>query len=234
MENGRDKGKVYRYVLISFISLHDCKLVFILLSVTIGSSPSIHGGISEVNPYLKEGTSVFSQTQPLCSSPSVLAAPFQYSIALAKNMSTTSPKRDTAQHFMVITEATSARSRVGQSSVCPLNQMQSFEEITQDPQSVQSMLDKLIHDIGGEATGEQTLPPTGTSPIPSGGLSVNTLLGPTTTTLAPLVGDFDTSPSQSDGVSATIMPQLSTGNSLPEYLHEAGKELLRFLQTCEF
>lgn len=233
MENGRDKGKVYRYVLISFISLHDCKLVFILLSVTTGSSPSIHGGISEVNPYLKEGTSVFSQTQPLCSSPSVLAAPFQYSIALAKNMSTTSPKRDTAQHFMVITEATSAMSRVGQSSVCPLNQMQSFEEITQDP-NLQSMLDKLIHDVGGEATGEQTLPPTGTCPIPSGGFSENTLLGPTTTTLAPSVGDFDTSPSQSDGVSATIMPQLSTGNSLPESLHEAGKELLRFSKLCEF
>ena len=139
-------------------------------------------------------------------------------------MSATSPKRDTAQHFMVITEATSARSRVGQSSACPLNQMQSFEEITLDPQSVQSMLDKLIHDTGVEATGEQTLPPTGTSPIPSGEFSENTLLGPTTTTLAPSV----------DGVSATIMPQLSTGNSLPEYLHEAGKELLRFSQTCEF
>ena len=233
MENGRDKGKVYRYVLISFISLHDCKLVFILLSVTIGSSPSIHGGISEVNPYLKEGTSVFSQTQPWCSSPSVLAAPFQYSIASAKDKSATSPKRDTAQHFMVITEATSARSRVGQSSVCPLNQMQSFEEITLDP-DLQSMLDKLIHDVGGKATGEQTLPPTGTSPIPFGGFSENTLLGPTTTTLAPSVGDFDTSPSQSDGVSATIMPQLSTGNSLPESLHEAGKELLRFSQLCEF
>ena len=192
--------------------------------MTTGSSPSIHGGISEVNPYLKEGTSVFSQTQPWCSSPSVPAAPFQYSMALPKNMSATSPKRDTAQHFMVITEATSARSRVGQSSACPLNQMQSFEEITLDPQSVQSMLDKLIHDTGVEATGEQTLPPTGTSPIPSGEFSENTLLGPTTTTLAPSV----------DGVSATIMPQLSTGNSLPEYLHEAGKELLRFSQTCEF
>ena len=100
--------------------------------------------------------------------------------------------------------------------------MQSFGEITQT-QTIESilamlapsdqyMLDKLIHDVGGEATGEQTLPPTGTSPIPS-------------TTFASSVGDFDASPSQSDGVSGTIMPQVSTGNSLPESLREAGKEL---------
>lgn len=222
MENGRNKGKVYRYLLISFVYLHDCKLVFILLSVTTGSFFGIHGGISEGYPYLEEGTSVSSETQSCYSSPPVLAATSHYNFPLAKNMSATVAKREMVQHFTVNTEATSAVSSVRQPSVCPVSQMQSFGEITQT-QTIESilamlapsdqyMLDKLIHDVGGEATGEQTLPPTGTSPIPS-------------TTFASSVGDFDASPSQSDGVSGTIMPQVSTGNSLPESLREAGKEL---------
>ena len=205
MENGRDKAKVYRYLLISFIYLLDCKLVFILFSVT------------------KEGTSVSFQAQARFSLPSVQAsATSQYCFPFAKNLSATStiPKRETAQHFMVNTEATSAVSRFGQSSVFGVGQMQSFGDTTQT-QTNDSILDmfaqsdQCMPDTGGEATGQQTIP----RAIASAGFSENML------TLASLVGSFDASPFQSDGVPVANMQQMSTGNSLPESFHEAGKEI---------
>ena len=176
----------------------------------------------------KEGTSVSFQAEARCSLPSVRAATPQYSFPLAKNMSATStiPKRETVQHFMVNAEATSAVSRVGQSSVFGIGQMQSFRDTTQT-QTNDSILDmfaqsdQCMPDAGGEATGQQTIPRT----IASVGFSENMLFPLTTDTLASLVGSFDASPFQSDGVPVPNMQQVSTGNSLPESLHEAGKEI---------
>ena len=118
-------------------------------------------------------------------------------------MSATStiPKRETAQHFMVNAEATSAVSRVGQSSVFGVGQMPFIQTQTND--SILNMFaqsDQCMPDAGGEATGQQTM-----------GFS---------DTLASLVGSFDAIPFQSDGEQ-----QVSTGNSLPESFHEAGKEI---------
>lgn len=207
-ENGRDKAKVYRYLLISFIYLLDCKLVFILFSVT------------------KEDTSVSFQAQARCSLPSCLAATSQYSVSFAKNMSATStiPKRETAQNFMVNAEATSAVSRVGQSSV--FGQMQSFGDTSQT-RTNDSMLDifaqsdQCMPDAGGEATGQQTIPRT----ITSAEFFENMLFASTTDTLASLVDNLEASPFQSDGESVPNMQQVSTGNSLPHSFHEAGKEI---------
>ena len=213
MENGRDKAKVYRYLLISFIYLLDCKLVFILFSVT------------------KEGTSVSFQAQARFSLPSVQAsATSQYCFPFAKNLSATStiPKRETAQHFMVNTEATSAVSRFGQSSVFGVGQMQSFGDTTQT-QTNDSILDmfaqsdQCMPDVDEEATGQQTIPLKRT--VPTERFSEKVLLPSTTNTLASLEGGFDTIPFQSDGVPIPIMQQVSTGNSLPESLYEAGKEI---------
>lgn len=209
-ENGRDKAKVYRYLLISFIYLLDCKLVFILFSVT------------------KEDTSVSFQAQARCSLPSVLPATSQYSVSFAKNMSATStiPKRETAQNFMVTAEATSAVSRVGQSSFFDVGQMQSFGDTSQT-RTNDSMLDifaqsdQCMPDAGGEATGQQTIPRT----ITSAEFSENMLFASTTDTLASLVGNLEASPFQSDGESVPNMQQVSTGNSLPDSFHEAGKEI---------
>ena len=145
-------------------------------------------------------------------------------------MSATStiPKRETVQHFTVNTEATSALSRVGQSSVFGVGQMPSFGDTTQTQISDSSldmleqyMCDELMCDVGGEATGEQTIPRT----ITTVGLTENMLLPFTTNALPSLEGGFDTNPFQSDGVPIPIMQQVSTGNSLPESLHEAGKEI---------
>lgn len=198
------------------------------MSVPVGSFPGIHGGISEVYPDLKEGTSASSQTQTWCSSPSVPAVPSHYSFSLAKNISATPtiPRRETVHHFMVNSEA-----RVGQSNDFPVGQMQSFRDTTPTQtsnsiiemftQSDQYISDELMCDAGGEATSEQTI----LRIIPTARFSESTLLPSTTNTLAPLVGGFDTSPFQSEGVPVQIMQQVPTGNSLPESLHEAGKEL---------
>ena len=215
--------------------MHDFNLVFILLSVRSGSFPGIHVGMSEVYPYVKEGSSVSSQTEAWCSTPSVLAATSQYSFPLAENMSLTStiPKREPVQDFVVNAGATSALSRVGQSSVCRVGQMQSFGDTTQTQaidlldmltQSGQYMPDELPCDVGGEASFEKTISQTGTSLIPVG-FSENMLLAPTNATVAPSVGSFDTSPFQSGGVPFPFMQQVCKGSSLPESLHKPGKEL---------
>ena len=161
---------------------------------------------------------------------SVLAATSQYSFPFAKNMSATStiPKRETAQHFMVNTEAISAVSRVGQSSVFGVGQMQSFGDTTQTQISDSSLnmfaqSDQCMPDVDEEATVQQTIPLTRT--VPTVRFSEKVLLPSTTNTLASLEGGFDTNPFQSDGVPIPIMQQVSTGNSLPESLHEAGKEI---------
>ena len=216
--------------------MQDCKLVFILLSVRSGSFPGSHVGMSEVYPYVKEGTSVSSQTQAWCSTPSVIAATSQYSFPFAENMSLTStiPKREPVQDFVVNAGATSALSRVGQSSVCRGGQIQSFGDTTQTQtidildmltQSVQYMPDELMFDVGGEASFEKIISQTGTSLIPDVGFSENMLLAPPTTTVAPSVGGFDTSPFQSGGVPFPFLQQVCKGSSLPESLHKPGKEL---------
>ena len=216
--------------------MHDFNLVFILLSVRSGSFPGIHVGMSEVYPYVKEGSSVSSQTEAWCSTPSVLAATSQYSFPLAENMSLTStiPKREPVQDFVVNAGATSALSRVGQSSVCRGGQIQSFGDTTQTQtidildmltQSVQYMPDELMFDVGGEASFEKIISQTGTSLIPDVGFSENMLLAPPTTTVAPSVGGFDTSPFQSGGVPVPFLQQIGKGSSLPESLHTPGKEL---------
>lgn len=205
-----------------------------------GSFPGIHVGMSEVYPYIKEGSSVSSQTHAWCSTPSVLAATSQYSFPLAENMSLTStiPKREPVQDFVVNAGATSALSRVGQSSVCRVGQMQSFGDTTQTQtidvldlltQSGQYMPDELMYDVGREASFEKTISQTGTSLIPDVGFSENMLLAPPNTTVAPLVGVFDTSPFQSGGVPVPFMQQVCKGSSLPESLHKPGKELKPWL-----
>ena len=214
--------------------MHDCNLVFILLSVRSGSFPGIHVGMSEVYPYVKEGSSVSSQTEAWCSTPSVLAATSQYSFPLAENMSLTStiPKREPVQDFVVNAGATSALSRVGQASVCRVGQMQSFGDTTQTQtidvldmltQSGQYMPDELL--LCGEASFEKAISQTGTSLIPDAGFSENMLLAPTNATVAPSVGGFDTSPFQSGGVPVPFLQQMGKGSSLPESLHTPGKEL---------
>ena len=202
LENGRDKAKVYRYLLISFIYVLDYLLIYLLVFILFSVT--------------KEGTSVSFQAQATCSLSSVLAARSQYSFPFAKSMSatTTIPKRETAQHCMVNAEATSAVSRFGQSSVFGVGDTTQ----TQTNDSILDMFaqsDQCMPDTGGEATGQQTIPRT----IASAGFSENML------TLASLVGSFDASPFQSDGVPVANMQQVSTGNSLPESFHEAGKEI---------
>ena len=215
--------------------MHDCNLVFILLSVRSGSFPGIHVGMSEVHPYVKEGTSVSSQTQAWCSTPSVIATS-QYSFPLAENMSLTStiPKREPVQDFVVNAVATSALSRVGQSSVCRVGQMQSFGDTIQTQtidildiltQGGQYIPDEFMYDVAGEASFEKTISQTGTSLIPDVGFSENMLLAPTTTTTAASVDGFDTSPFQSGGVPVPFMQQVCKGSSLPGSLHKPGKEL---------
>ena len=196
----------------------------------IGSFPGIHGGTSEVYPDVKEGTSASSQTQTWCSSPSVLAVPSHYSFSLPKSMSAPSsiPKRETVHHFMVNSEAVS---RVGQSSDFRVGQMQSLRDTTpiqtidsiigMFTQSDQYMHDEMMCDVDGEATSEQTILRT----IPTARFSENMHLPSTTNTSAPLVSAFDTSLFQSDGLPVLITQQVPTGNSLPESLHEASKEL---------
>ena len=140
-------------------------------------------------------------------------------------------ERETVHHFAVNSEPTSAVSRFGQSSDFRVGQMQSFRDTTpiQTSDSILEMFtqsdqytpDELMCDVGGEATSEQTILRT----IPTSRFSDNMLLPSTTNTSAPLVGGFDTSPFQSDGLPVPITQQVSTGNSLPESLHEAGKEL---------
>lgn len=214
--------------------MHDFNLVFILLSVRSGSFPGIHVGMSEVYPYVKEGSSVSSQTEAWCSTPSVLAATSQYSFPLAENMSLTStiPKREPVQDFVVNAGATSALSRVGQSSVCRVGQMQSFGDTTQTQtidlldmltQSGQYMPDELPCDVGGEASFERQYHRQG--PLIPVGFSENMLLAPTNATVAPSVGGFDTSPFQSGGVPVPFLQQIGKGSSLPESLHTPGKEL---------
>ena len=145
-------------------------------------------------------------------------------------MSATStiPKRETAQHFMVNAEATSAVSRVGQSSVFGVGQMPSLGDTiqTQTNDSIPYMFeqsDQCMPDVDEEATGQQTIPLTRT--VPTVRFSEKVLLPSTTNTLASLEGGFDTNPFQSDGVPIPITQQVSTGNSLPESLYEAGKEI---------
>ena len=145
-------------------------------------------------------------------------------------MSATStiPKRETVQHFTVNTEATSALSRVGQSSVFGVGQMPSFGDTTQRQISDSSLdmfaqSDQCMPDVDGEATVQQTIPLTRT--VPTVRFSEKVLLPSTTNTLASLEGGFDTNPLQSDGVPIPIMQQVSTGNSLSESLYEAGKEI---------
>lgn len=230
------KARFFRYLFVSFIYLHDCKLFFIILSVTSGSFPGIHVGMSEVFPFVKEGTSVSSQTQAWCSTPSVIAATTKNSFPLTENMSATPsiPKRETIQDFIVNTGATSAVSRVGQSSVFRVGQMQSFGDTTPTQtidildivtEGGHYMLDELMYDVGADATSEKTVPQTETSLIPDMKFPENILLASTTTTLAPSVGGFDTSPFQSGGVPVPFLQQVSKGSSLQESLHEPGKEL---------
>lgn len=131
------------------------------------------------------------------------------------------PKRETVHHFMVHSEATSAVSRVGQSSDFRVGQMQSLRDTTpiqtsdslleMFTQSDQYMLDEMMCDVDGEATSEQTILRT----IPTARVSEN----------MHLPGAFDTSLFQPDGLPVLITQQVPTGNSLPESLHEAGKEL---------
>ena len=78
-------------------------------------------------------------------------------------------------------------------------------------------------DVDEEATGQQAIPLTRT--VPTVRFSEKVLLPSTTNTLASLEGGFDTIPFQSDGVPIPIIQQVSTGNSLPESLYEAGKEI---------
>ena len=206
------------------------------MSVTSGSFPGIHVGMSEVFPFVKEGTSVSSQTQAWCSTPSVIAATTKNSFPLTENMSATPtiPKRETIQDFIVNTGATSAVSRVGQSSVFRVGQMQSFGD-TNPTQTIDIldivtegghyMLDELMYDVGADATIEKTIPQTETSLISDVKFPENILLASVTTTLAPSVGGFDTSPFQSSGVPVPFLQQVSKGSSLPESLHEPGKGL---------
>ena len=150
------------------------------------------------------------------------------------SLTSTIPKREPVQDFVVNAGATSALSRVGQSSVCRGGQIQSFGDTTQTQtidildmltQSVQYMPDELMFDVGGEASFEKIISQTGTSLIPDVGFSENMLLAPPTTTVAPSVGGFDTSPFQSGGVPFPFLQQVCKGSSLPESLHKPGKEL---------
>ena len=196
--------------------------------MTSGSFPGIHVGMSEVFPFVKEGTSVSSQSQAWCSTPSVIAATTKNSFPLTENMSATPsiPKRETIQDFIVNTGATSAVSRVGQSSVFRVGQMQSFGDTT--PTQTIDILDIVTeggHYMLDELMYEKTIPQTETSLIPDVKFPENILLASTTTTLAPSVGGFDTSPFQSGGVPVPFLQQVSKGSSLPESLHEPGKEL---------
>ena len=185
--------------------------------MTSGLFPGIHVGMSEVYPYVKEGTSVSSHTRAWCISPSVIAATSQTNFTLAENTFTTSIT-DTAQNFTSNTWATSAVSCVGQSSVSQVGQIQSFGDTTQTQTiDILDMLTQNGHYV--------PIPQTGTTLISTVGFPENTLLAPTPTTLVPSVGGFDTSPFQQGGVPVPFTQQMSEWKSLPESLHEAGKEL---------
>ena len=91
--------------------------------------------------------------------------------------------------------------------------------------SGQYLPDELMYDVGGEATSEKTIPQTETSLIPDVRFPEKISLASTTTTLAPSVGVFDSSPFQLGGVSVPFIQQVSNWSSLSESLHEPGKEL---------
>lgn len=200
---------LYRYLLVSFIYLHDYNLVFLFLSVTSGSFSGSHVEMSEFYPYFKEGTSVSSETQAWYRTPSVISATSQYRLPLAENTSTISTT-STAHN------------------VIQVGQIQPFGDTTQS-----HTIDIL--DVLTQSGHYVPMPQKGTTLIPNMGFSENMLLAPTATTSVSFVGGSDTSPFQQGDVPVRFTQQVSEGKSLPaESLPEAGKELNPLVLRSQF
>lgn len=197
---------LYRYLLVSFIYLHDYNLVSLFLSVTSGSFPGSRVEMSEFYPYFKEGSSVSSETQAWCSTPSVISATSEDRFPFAENTSTIS--------------TTSTAHNVSQ-----VGQIQTFGDTTQTQTiDILDMLTQSGHYV--------PIPQKGTTLIPNVGFSENMLLAPTATTLVPSVGGSDTSPFQQGDVFTQQVSEVKT--LAAESLHEAGKELNHLVLLSQF
>ena len=127
--------------------------------------------------------------------------------------------------FIILMSVTSGSFAGIHGGMSEQTQTQTIDILDMVVQSGQYLPDELMYDVAGEATSEKTILQTETSLIPDVRFPEKISLASTTTTLAPSVGVFDSSPFQLGGVPVPFIQQVSNWSSLSESLHEPGKEL---------